>query len=160
MKLSVQQIFFVAAALLLLAAAPSVYAATVDCSDGVISYSPSTLWPPNHKLQPIAISYTVGDSDGDISIHVDSITENDEPANNGCGPSNNPDWTGVGLGASGADNTSVPVTITGVQLRAERCGTGDGRTYTIHMSCCDDSFSYLCEEPGTADLTVTVPHNQ
>ncbi len=146
---------------------PAAYASSgqdsVGCSDGTITWSPTTLWPPNHKLVPITISYAVGDDDGDISIHIDSIEESEEPPGNGCGPSQTSDWTGVGLSVSGSDDDS-PITLTGVKLRAERCGTGDGRTYTIHMSCCDDieyfyGYPVGCEESDTADLTVTVPHN-
>src|SRR5712692_1125763 len=96
-----------AAALLLLAAAPSVYAdsgqTTVSCSDGSVTYSPTTLWPPNHKLRTITIAYNQPCDDGGcgspISLTVNSITSNEEPPGNGCGqpnPPQGPDFTGVG----------------------------------------------------------------
>jgi hypothetical protein len=50
------------------------------------------------------------------------------------------------------------VSITGaltVKLRAERDGKGDGRVYTIHVSCTDSAGNV---STGTVD--VTVPHDQ
>ena len=31
---------------------------SVDCNDGTVTWSPTTLWPPNHKMQTITINYT------------------------------------------------------------------------------------------------------
>lgn len=151
----------VAAVLFSFAAAPTAFAnggqTTVGCSDGTITYSPTTLWPPNHKLQPITISFTQpnDDSSGPVAITVDAISSNEEPPGNGCGKPNPPqgrDWTGVGASAS-APSEPATVTVT-PQVRAERCGTGDGRTYTIQVTCKDDA------ESQTVDLLVTVAHNQ
>jgi len=164
MKLGYDKCLLGAAALLLLAAAPAAYANsgqnTVSCSDGSVTYSPTTLWPPNHKLQTITIQYNQPCDDGfcpgpPISVTVNSITETQEPPGNGCGqPSSQqgPDFTGVGNTASSVE--PGPATTT-VQLRAERCGTEDtDRVYDINVTCNDDG------ELGNADLLVTVPHNQ
>ena len=40
-------------------------------------------------------------------------------------------------------------------LRAERLGTGTGRTYTITVQCRDDSGN-----TSTKTIAVTVPHDQ
>jgi hypothetical protein len=61
-----------AAAMLVFSAAPLAHAhavhansgqASVFCSDGSITYSPSTLWP-NHRLQTITISFNQPCDDG------------------------------------------------------------------------------------------------
>src|SRR5260221_8766181 len=66
--------------------------ATVPCGDGVITYGPITLWPPNHKLKSIAISFaeTEATADGDtLSLQVNDISSNQESADDdgcsGCG---------------------------------------------------------------------------
>lgn len=152
----------VAAAWLVFAAAPGAYASSgqgsVDCLDGTITYSPATLWPPDHKLQSITITYGTGGT-VDPSLTVNSITENEEPPGNGCGPSQPSDWLGVGDSASAP---SGPVTLAGVELRSERCGTGDGRTYDINVTCCDDVLQHgsCAGESQTVNLFVTVVHNQ
>ncbi len=140
--------------------------ATVDCGDGVITYSPITLWPPHHKLATINISFaeTQPEVAPDVSpdtlgltvtgISSDQDTE-DAAGGAGCGSvTNNPDWvfdsTPV-LGTAGDDTVTVS---TSVQVRAERCAKDKtARAYTIDVTCTD--------EGGTDDavLTVTVPHN-
>jgi hypothetical protein len=45
--------------------------------------------------------------------------------------------------------------VLGVQLRAERTGSGPGRTYTVNVSCADASGNATA-----GSTTVTVPHNQ
>jgi len=39
----------------------------VACGSGSITWSPDNLWPPNHKLQTVTITYT-GDNDGDTAM--------------------------------------------------------------------------------------------
>ena len=91
-----------------------------DCSQ--LDASPATLWPPNHKLRPVALRGAT-DPDGDpVTISVDGVTQ-DEPVRSGGGP-------------KGAD--AAPGTLPGqVLLRAERAGTGDGRVYTLSVTATD-----------------------
>src|SRR5579864_8808159 len=134
----------IAAAVLIFTAAPYAHAkgdhadsgqTTVFCSDGSITYSPTTLWPPDHKLVPIAISFAQPCDDGpgnapgsvcgtgSISITVNSITSSEDPEGNGCGkpdPKQGPDFTGVGL-TNTVQNEPATVTVT-PSVRAERCG--------------------------------------
>ncbi len=159
MKYGCPRLLFGAALSIIFAAAPAAYANsgqnTVSCGDGgTVTYSPTTLWPPNHKLQTINITYNQPCDEGcgsGMSVTVDQITESEEPPGNGCGPAQASDWGGVGN--SGSSTEPGPATTTAT-VRAERCGTGDGRTYTIHVTCNDDG------ELSDADLVVTVPHNQ
>jgi hypothetical protein len=43
-----------------------------------------------------------------------------------------------------------------VQLRAERLGSGDGRIYTITITCTNDTS----KKSSTQTVTVLVPHDQ
>ena len=155
------------------------------CGDLNITYSPTILSPPNHKLQTITISATDNDGDGDnFVVQVDSITSNqNDDAGGGCGASQGSDFTGVGNTASGSDPGTA---VTSVQVRAERCGEEGDRVYDIQLLCSSTAQPGGCTPPqcscsgsppvceciischtggiaddqGTADLLVTVPHDQ
>lgn len=97
--------------------------------------SPTTLWPPNHKLVDVTVSYTAG-AGASCSLSVAS----NEPVT-GAGTGNfAPDW--------------IVVDAHHVQLRAERSGQGEGRVYTITITCSDAGGS------NTKEVSVTVPHDQ
>jgi hypothetical protein len=106
-----------------------------------VSASPSTLWPPNHKLKPVLVSVNVSDiCDAHLDCVIISVSSN-EPIN-GLGDGNTaPDWVITG-------NLTV-------NLRAERSGTGDGRVYTITVRCTDESGN-----SSTRAVQVTVAHDQ
>src|SRR5260221_11388255 len=54
---------------------------SVPCNDGTVTWTPTTLWPPNHKMQTITISYSDTDGDGDmIGIMVGSISDSQAAA--------------------------------------------------------------------------------
>jgi hypothetical protein len=141
----------------------------IDCGDGVITYSPTTLWPANHKMQTVSISFaeTQPESAPDVQpdtlgLQVTGISSNqdaeDAAGTGGCGPktaSQGDDWSFDGtliLGAAGDDTVTVH---DDVQVRAERCSKDkSARTYTIDITCTDE---------GTTDavqLFVSVPHDQ
>jgi hypothetical protein len=104
-----------------------------------LSPDPSTLWPPNQKLVPVTISVTVtDDQDPSAEVRLLSITCDD-----GCDTAQ--DVAGATLHADDRD----------FELRAERLGTGSGRTYTITYSATD-----VAGNIGTATTTVVVPHDQ
>jgi hypothetical protein len=113
--------------------------------DLTVTLSPTSLWPPNHKLVPITASITVTDKcDPKPFVRLISITSN-EPTN-GVGDGNtNADIQGVAFGTD--DRT--------FQLRSERSGPGDGRVYTITYQASDHSGNST-----TKTATVTVPHNK
>jgi hypothetical protein len=108
-----------------------------DCSGARASVS--SLWPPNHRLEPITI-LGILDPDGDpVAVTLDSITQ-DEPVREAGNGDTAPDGLGVG------SETAL--------LRAERSGSGDGRVYAIHFTASDG-------RGGTCSgvVSVVVPHN-
>lgn len=109
-----------------------------------ISASPEYLWPPNHKMVQVTISYDVADNCSD-QAHITkqlSIVSN-EPINGlGDGDTEPIDYEVVGTDAHT------------VRLRAERAGNGDGRIYTIYITATDD-----CGNSKTDSAKVYVVHN-
>jgi hypothetical protein len=106
-----------------------------------VAATPGSLWPPNHKMVPVALAVDVFDiCDASPRCQVISITSN-EPVN-GLGDGNtSPDWRIV-------DNLHL-------ELRAERSGGGSGRVYTVTVRCTDDSGN-----SATRSVQVPVAHDQ
>jgi subtilisin-like proprotein convertase family protein len=104
--------------------------------------SPTSLWPPDHRLVPVTVSYSASDNctaPGAIVCGL-SVTSN-EPTN-GLGDGDAaPDWIVV-------DNHKV-------KLRAERSGTGTGRVYTVKITCTD-----AAGKSATQNVTVSVALSQ
>ncbi len=101
--------------------------------------SPNTLWPPNHQMENVTVNYTATDNCPNLNCSL-TVASN-EPIN-GLGDGDTaPDW--------------VVVDDHHLQLRSERSGKGNGRIYTITVTCTDAS--------GNATLkttTVVVPKNK
>jgi hypothetical protein len=90
-----------------------------------LSATPSSLWPPNHKMVPVTLSVSVTDvCDATPSCQIVSVTSNEPTDGTGDG-STAPDWEITG-----------PLTV---NLRAERAGNRHGRTYTVTVRCTDGS---------------------
>jgi hypothetical protein len=106
-----------------------------------LSASPNLLWPPNHKFVPVQVSVSATDTcDPNPTCVVASVASSEPVTGRGCG------------------NTSPDFMITGplsVNLRAERCGPGPGRTYTITVNCTDHS-----NNSSQKTTAVTVPHDR
>jgi hypothetical protein len=103
---------------------------------GGATADPSVLFPPNHRMRPIAIQ-GVTDPDGDpVTLTVDRITQ-DEPV---CGHTGEGQPDGAGVG------TATP------SVRAERRGHGDGRVYEITFTASDGRG-----ESCSAAIQVGVP---
>jgi hypothetical protein len=130
---------------------------SIGCNDGTIRWSPTTLWPPDHKMKTITISYTDTSSDNDTTtITVGMIRDNQTTGgveDPGAGNPNVVDFTGDG---NSAMETDPGTATTSVQVAAERSGRDGTRIYTIPVTCMD-SGSMASQ---TVNLTVTVPHDQ
>jgi hypothetical protein len=96
--------------------------------------SPSSLWPPNHKMVNVAIAYTATDTCGAAAPVTCSLSV---ASNEGTSA----DWS--------------VVDAHDVQLRATRDGGGNGRIYTVTITCTDTAGA-----ASNAAVTVTVPHDQ
>jgi len=104
---------------------PAITSLTVD---------PAVLWPPNHKMVPISLQVTAT-GDPSPECRIDSATSN-EP--------------GI---VTGEDDWVVTGSLT-MDLRAERAGSGNGRVYTINVTCTNTSGSV------SRRISVNVPHNR
>ncbi len=157
-------------------ATPAAYAdfgqSTTPCNDGTVTATPTSLWPPNHKMRAVTLKYEESGANEDnnniIQLSVDSVTYDEFGSEHGKFRKDNPDFTGVGNKDLGIDTTdgSDPATVT-IQLRSERFGHDrDGRTYTIGVTCSDLGFGTSgvptvgdTADSNTATITVTVPHS-
>jgi len=79
--------------------------------------TPSSLWPPNHKMRDINVTYSTGTDCAHCTL---SVTSN-EP-DSGTGPDDVP-------------NDIEVVNANLVRLRSERADSGTGRIYTITITC-------------------------
>jgi hypothetical protein len=103
--------------------------------------TPSSLWAPNHKMDPVAVTVDVSDvCDPSPTCRIVAVTST-EPVNGKGDGNTDPDWHITGA-------------LT-VELRAERSGGGAGRVYTLTIRCTDASGN-----AGTRDVVVTVAHDQ
>jgi hypothetical protein len=119
---------------------------TVEVIDTVapsLSPVPSTtiLWPPNHKLVPVTIAANAFDNDGGDLIHLAVTVQSSEPAGT------EPDYY--------IDSVNDHTGIIALQLRSERAGKGDGRTYTITITATDVSGN-----SSVAVVVISAPHDQ
>jgi uncharacterized repeat protein (TIGR01451 family) len=99
------------------------------------------LWPPNHKLANVTVSYEVTDN---CPLPPNSCTlsvASNEPINGTGDGDTSPDW--------------IILDAHHVQLRAERAGTGNGRIYTITITCIDSGGN-----SSHQSVTVSVPHDR
>jgi hypothetical protein len=102
--------------------------------------SVGSLWPPNHKLVPVAVN-GVTDPDGDpVTVTITQVWQ-DEPTNAPSDGNTCPDATGTGTGA--------------VSVRSERAGGGDGRVYHLRFGA-SDGRGGTCQ----GEVRICVPHDQ
>ena len=103
------------------------------------SVNQSVLWPANHTLRDVTVSYTASDN---CCLTSTSLTVSSNEPLNGLGDGDTePDW--------------VIVDDHHVKLRAERSGKGRGRIYTITITAVDCNG-----HTATKVLEVEVPNNQ
>jgi len=108
---------------------------------------PALLWPPNHRMVDVHLQVTAVDQcDPGPAVFLVGATSSepdDEP-----GPSDG--HTDSDIQEAGVQSPDVDV-----MLRAERSGTGSGRTYRLTYSAVD--FAGLVTE---AEGLIAVPHDQ
>jgi hypothetical protein len=103
-----------------------------------VSASPANLWPPNHTMRNVVISYTARDNCSDVTSTL-AVTSNEHL--NGIGDGNTtPDW--------------IIVDSHTVQLRAERAGPRTGRIYSITITSTDN-----CGNSSNTVVNVYVAHD-
>src|SRR5712692_385328 len=97
------------------------------------------LWPPNHTMVPVTVNYNV--SDNGIPFTCSLSVVSNEPINGTGDGDTSPDWQVLDANH--------------VLLRAERAGNGNGRVYTITITCTNSGGV-----SAQGMVTVSVPHNQ
>jgi predicted extracellular nuclease len=100
--------------------------------------STTQLWPPNHKMVDVGISYSASDACG---AQVRLTVSSNEPVAGAGGGDMAPDWEIV--------NPHL------VRLRAERAGNGNGRVYTVTITAVDAAGG-----SSQSVVTVSVPHDK
>ena len=109
------------------------------------SVSPSSLWPPNHKLVPVTVTVRVTDAlSGPAGFKLVSVVSSERDAGLGDGDVPN-DIQGFVVGTDGVKGS----------LRAERAANGSGRVYTLTYQGLDAAGN-----AKTCVTTVKVPHDQ
>ena len=106
-----------------------------------LSVTPDILWPPNHKMIPIAVTVSATDDydpNPTLVLALISVNESDDTVGDG----------------NTVNDTKVDEDGT-IYLRAERSGTGGSRIYTITYEATDASGN-----SASASASVTVPHDQ
>jgi hypothetical protein len=101
--------------------------------------SPSSLWPPNHKMVDVTVAYGLSDNCAGVVASSLSISCN-EPVNGGGDGNTSVDWQVIDAHH--------------VQLRAERSGTGIDRIYTIAITALDAAGNV-----SSTSVSVIVSHN-
>jgi hypothetical protein len=103
-----------------------------------LSLSPDRIWPPNHKLVSVTPSLNTSDNLSAVTVSAPLVTSDEPQA--GCD----------------ADDVGGDWSVTGaaIQVRAERCGRGTGRSYTVTYTITDAAGN-----SSQASATVFVPHN-
>jgi cysteine-rich repeat protein len=107
-----------------------------------VGVMPDVLWPPNHRMVDVGASVVASDACGPVSVVLESVVS-DEPDN----------AMGIGDGNTVNDiqGHDVGTEDYGFLLRAERAGSGDGRTYTVTYSATDTAGN---QAPGVAYVNV------
>jgi Big-like domain-containing protein/lamin tail-like protein len=107
---------------------------TIPPSIDSVTPSVTSIWPPNKRMVPVSVEVTAADAPNPNApaCTVSGVASNEA--------------------ASGQWTISAPLTV---DLLADRNGAGDGRIYTITITCTDASG-----HSTAATATVIVPHDE
>jgi hypothetical protein len=124
-----------------------------ECGDdSTVTYAgPLKLWPPNHKYVPFSVTIT-DDSGDDVTLATEVVHEeyaDDGSESNGAGNTTD-DASPPADEASGSGSAT-----TNHEVRSERSGRGDGRTYTIAYEATADNGVTQCMD----SFEIAVPHD-
>jgi hypothetical protein len=111
-----------------------------------LSADPPVLWPPNHRMVPVGVTWTASDRCDEAPrtlLESTTSSEPDDASGEGDGRTTL-DIMGFETGTADADGL----------LRAERSGTGPGRTYQLIYTSADASGNR-----GSALAMFLVPHD-
>jgi len=109
-----------------------------------VGLSPEELWPPNHRLVDVTAIVTATDDCSTPAVELVSVVS-DEPDND----------TGDGDTVDDVRGDSPGTADFDFQLRAERSGSGSGRTYTATYLATDSSGN----QAGASGIAYT-PHDK
>jgi hypothetical protein len=122
----------------------------VDTTPPVLSVTPdpATLWPPNHRMETVALRWQVADTcDPHPSVTVAGIISSEPDDAPGSVDGNTTGDIGT--------LATTPNGVATVTLRAERAGTGSGRVYEVGLVAID-----FASNRGTVTASIVVPHDQ
>ena len=105
-----------------------------------ISASPAILWPPNHRMVRVRIAAAAEDACSAVSCSIVGVTST-EPVNGLGDGDTSPDWQIIDASQ--------------VDLRAERSGSGSGRSYSVAIRCTDTNGN-----TALGSVEVRVPKSQ
>ncbi len=114
----------------------------VDTSVPTLAPLPNTtlLWPPNHEMVHIVIEANAADNSSEVTLSA-TVSCDDPKAE-----------IGVDFTAPQINQLTGVITL---QLRSERPGYVDGRTYTITVTATDDSGN-----SSSAQVNIVCPHDR
>ena len=128
--------------------------------DGTVTLvGPLKLWPPNHKMidEPVT-AHRTSPLGGDVTLTLTPVIT-DATGGDG-GPQHDPDFNATSSDGKTLVATGSPDATAALQLRAERSGSGDGRTYTINWDVdWGNGDSCHSSDSDKAPFVVTVPHD-
>jgi len=111
----------------------------------LVQLSSATLWPPNHRMVNVHAAVAAEDDCGSTTVILESIISNE--------PDDTPD-AGDGNTVNDIRDAEFGTADFDFRLRAERAGSGFGRTYTVAYTATDCSGNSTTESPQ-----VSVPHD-
>jgi hypothetical protein len=136
---------------------------TFTCSDNSGEYGtvtlvgPLKLWPPNHKMIDEPVTATATNPSDQVTLDL-TPTITDATGGDG-GAQHDPDFNATSSDGKTLEATGTGSATAALQLRAERSGKGDGRTYTINWTAMFGSKSCSSSDSGQAPFVITVPHD-